>query len=140
MSSGIQLTSLKVKTIKTFQRPENVCELRGFLEIVNFYCRFLSKAVTTQKPFKVYFKGTQKRQASYSLEAEEAFKQFKNDLRNAALLVHPLDSAPLVLTTDASDYAVAAVLEQVMQDGREPLGFFSRKFTETQQRYNAYDC
>ena len=40
-----------------------------------------------------------------------------------------------VLRTDASDYAVGAVLEQVLDDGRHvPVAFWSRVLAEGQRR------
>ena len=47
-------------------------------------------------------------------------------------------SAPLRLTTDASDVAIGATLEQYEGDWR-PIGFFSRKLSPTEQNYSTYD-
>lgn len=45
-----------------------------------------------------------------------------------------------MLTTDASDTAIGATLEQQQPDkSRRPLGFFSRKLSPTEQRYSTYD-
>lgn len=42
--------------------------------------------------------------------------------------------------TDASDFALGAVLEQRSLSGpREPLAFFSRKLSPAQLNYSAYD-
>ena len=58
---------------------------------------------------------------------KQAFERSKGLLANAALLVHPDDSLPLSLTTDASDVALGAVLEQLQDGVWRPLAFFSRK-------------
>ncbi|KAL8440745.1 hypothetical protein Emag_007764 [Eimeria magna] len=42
---------------------------------------------------------------------------------------------PYVLSTDASGYAISAVLEQ----DNKPLGFMSKRMTDTEMRYAAYD-
>ena len=52
------------------------------------------------------------------------------------LLAHPKPGVKLSLTTDASDVAMGAVLAQ--EDGR-PLGFFSRKLSQAQGKYSAFD-
>lgn len=42
--------------------------------------------------------------------------------------------------SDASDFVVGAALEQLSLGGDwEPLGFFSKKLSPTQQRYSTYD-
>lgn len=43
---------------------------------------------------------------------EQAFDNCKDSLARATLLVHPDLSADLALTTDASDTAIGAVLQQ----------------------------
>ncbi|KAJ8372425.1 hypothetical protein AAFF_G00289610 [Aldrovandia affinis] len=40
------------------------------------------------------------------------------------MLSHPVPDAPIALTTDASDYAVGAVLEQLVKGTWRPLAFF----------------
>lgn len=55
------------------------------------------------------------------------------------LLIHPSDSAETRLVTDASDFAMGAVLEQHVSDAWKPLAFFSRKFTAAQAKYSTYD-
>lgn len=60
-------------------------------------------------------------------------------MAQAVLLAHPREGADLVLTTDASDTAMGAVLEQVKNDTFEPLGFFSHQFSLAQRNYRAYD-
>ncbi|KAJ8362327.1 hypothetical protein AAFF_G00379780 [Aldrovandia affinis] len=42
------------------------------------------------------------------------------------MLSHPVPDAPIALTTDASDYAVGAVLEQLVKGTWRPLAFFSK--------------
>ncbi|GBP65992.1 Transposon Tf2-8 polyprotein [Eumeta japonica] len=41
--------------------------------------------------------------------------------------------------TDASNTAVGAVLQQFVNDSWQPLGFYSSKLSDTQQKYSAYD-
>lgn len=55
------------------------------------------------------------------------------------MLAHPAKQAQLILVTDASDTAMGAALEQIIDGRRQPLGFYSKKFTATQTRYSAYN-
>ena len=63
-----------------------------------------------------------------------AIEGLKHDLANATL--HPIDdSLPLTVETDASDFAVAATLNQ---DGR-PVAFHSRTLSSSEQRHSAVE-
>ena len=44
-----------------------------------------------------------------------------------------------VVTTDASDVAVGAMLEQDFGSGLQPIAFASRKLNATKNRYSAYE-
>ena len=48
----------------------------------------------------------------WTQELNKAFEEAKNALSQATLLHHPVPGAPIALTTDASDIAIGAVLEQ----------------------------
>ena len=78
-------------------------------------------------------KGSKKKLA-WTTEAEEAFDNLKEGLLGqlGLFLVDP--DKGFVLRTDASDYAVGAVLEQVRCDGTQyPVAFWSRVLAEGQR-------
>ena len=60
-------------------------------------------------------------------------------MSRAKLLAHPDPSAPLALVTDASTYAMGAVLQQRVRNTWQLLAFFSKKLNPAQQKYSAYD-
>ena len=57
----------------------------------------------------------------------QAFCASKQALAEATMLVHPCTDCPIALTSDASDVAIGAVLEQVAHGRWEPLAFFSQQ-------------
>jgi len=63
---------------------------------------------------------------------KEAFTQ-------APVLHHWLPDHQLVVETDASDYALAAILSIIINDELHPIAFFSRTFTSTELNYNVHD-
>ncbi|GFV92994.1 retrovirus-related Pol polyprotein from transposon opus [Trichonephila clavipes] len=69
----------------------------------------------------------------------EASKNAKLNLAEAALLSFPRSGLPLSLCTDASDFAVGAVLQQLENESWKPIAFYSKKLNETQTRYSTYD-
>lgn len=55
------------------------------------------------------------------------------------MLTHPITSAPVNLTVDASDYAIGVVLQQRASDKWQPLGFVTKSLIPAQQTYSTYD-
>ncbi|KAL7723540.1 hypothetical protein ACLKA6_000128, partial [Drosophila palustris] len=141
-SNGITPLPDKIKTISDFPLPKVAKELRRFLAMINFYRRFLPKAITHQAPLVQLIPGNKKNDSSPIAWTEETIKHFeecKHSLATATLLVHPSADAFLSLSTDASDIAVGAVLHQVVNKEFQPMGVFSVKLTDTQRKYSTYD-
>ena len=75
----------------------------------------------------------------WTSELDTVFKQSKEALANATMLVHPCHEAPTSLTVDASDVAVGAVLEQLIDGVWKPLAFFSHQLHPPERKYSAFD-
>jgi hypothetical protein len=82
----------------------------------------------------------------WPLEAMDAFHQLKDCLVTAPVLASPEPgNDDFLVHSDASNFAVGAVLSQWQQDpttGRRQqrvIGFFSRKLTATECKYATYD-
>lgn len=141
-SKGAKPLPEKVKAIVEYKKPDTIADLRRFLGVVNFYRRFVKNAASIQAPLNKFLEGAKKRDKrpiAWTIETERAFEACKNSLADAVLLVHPRDNAPLLLTTDASDLACGAVLQQETNGVWEPLGFYSKKFSPQEQKYSTYD-
>lgn len=139
---GMKLLKTRVETVLNYPRPKNITDLRRFLGIINFYRRFVKDVAQEQIPLNTLLKGAKKKDKTpiqWTEETQHAFNRCKQQLAEATLLVHPIENAPLILRTDASNTAVGAVLEQVMKNTTEPLGYYSKKLTETQTKYSTYD-
>lgn len=139
---GITPLPNRVTAIAEFQRPTIAKELRRFIASINFYRRFLPHAVECQAKLQSLIKGNHKNDRTpleWTDETSEAFEKCKEELANAVLLAHPATNAPLILQVDASDNAVGAALHQVVDGAMQPLGFYSKRLTDTQKRYSTYD-
>lgn len=109
---------------------------------MNFYRRFLPDAAITQGKLQALIKGKKKKDQSQIIWTEDVLKAFekcKLDLANVVYLAHPVPAAQLIMNVDASDFAVGAVLHQMNEGQLEPLGFYSKRMTDTQKRYSTYD-
>jgi len=81
-----------------------------------------------------------RRPIKWTTEAKKAFETCKKELADATLLTHPRINTILVLTTDASDNALGAVLEQKEGDNNwAPLAYFSKQLSKAQKYYSTYD-
>ncbi|CAB4029253.1 pol poly [Paramuricea clavata] len=104
--------------------------------MVNFYHGFIPHCAGRLHPLH---KLSSSADFIWSPECEEAFQFCKSALASATLLVHPHYNAPTSITSDASDLAVGAVLEQFIDYEWRPIGFFSRKLQPAETRYSTFD-
>jgi cleavage and polyadenylation specificity factor subunit 1 len=131
----------KVEAIRAFQQPPTVKSLRQFLGMINFYRRFIPRAAKAQAPLNDLLQGNAKGRApvNWNPAAVTAFEECKDALARATLLAHPKPDAPLAIFTDASDFAIGAVLQQHVNGAWQPLEFFSKKLSSAERKYSAFD-
>ena len=135
---GIRPLPSKVTAVQRFERPRTVKALQRFLGLVNFYRRFLPGIAATMRPLTDALAGAP-RQLTWSDSMTAAFRLTKQRLAEATLLVHPVSGAELQVNTDASSKAIAGAVHQVVGGQVQPLGFFSRRTTQAESRYSAYN-
>ena len=75
----------------------------------------------------------------WSTAQHQAFNRLKLALTTAPVLKLPDFGKQFVVTTDASDAAVGAILEQDFGNGLQPVAFASRKLNDAEMRYSAYE-
>ncbi|UYV78596.1 hypothetical protein LAZ67_16002096 [Cordylochernes scorpioides] len=106
----------KTKAIQEYKLPETIQYLRAFLGMLNFYRRYLKDAAETQAVLHEFLEGARKkkdkRKISWTTEAKSMFEKCKQNQSNVAMLTYPNAELPLSLSTDASNWAVGAVLQQ----------------------------
>lgn len=141
-ADGIQPLPERVEAIRNFPKPTLAKELKSFLATINFYRKFIPKAMEHQATLIAMINGNKKNDRTplvWNEEREKAFGLTKIQLADATMLAHPARDAQLSLCVDASDVAAGAVLHQIIDGRTEPLGFFSKKFDSAQLRYSTYD-
>src|ERR1700679_3419547 len=70
---------------------------------------------------------------------QASFLTLKQAFISAPVLTHYKPGCPLIIETDASDYALAAILSQVKDGEIHPITFLSRAFTDTELHYDRHD-
>ena len=131
-----------VAAIEHCEKPKTVSELRAYLGVCNYYSGYIKIYAEYAAPMTTMLKGNReetktgsKKALVWNEESDRAFEGMKQALLSAVGL-HLVDpDQGFLLRTDASDYAVGAVLEQVLDDGRHvPVAFWSRVLAEGQRR------
>lgn len=139
---GVSPTKEKVEAILNFKKPTLTCDLRRFIALLNFYRRFLPNAAYKQGKLQKLIKTNKKNDRTpveWDDDATTAFEECRNSLAEAALLVHPSLNAKLVLHVDASNFCVGAAIHEIVDGNLRPLGFFSKRMSDTQKRYSTFD-
>ncbi|MBW0555260.1 hypothetical protein O181_094975 [Austropuccinia psidii MF-1] len=123
----------KVQQILNWQPPRNLKALQSFLGFDNFYHCFIknySKKISSLTSFL-------KKYSHFPLneEALRQFHQLKEAFTVSPILSHFDPSLPTIVETDASDYALGAVLSQVTYSGKHPIAFDSHKLLPAELNY-----
>ena len=135
----------KLVAIQKWKRPETITELRGFLGCCNFYHTFVPNYAKFAAPLTELLKvgrdagkAGSKVRVKWTDECEEAFHHLKAALCEVATLHVPQFDRPFYIRTDASRYAIGAVLEQVDEATGDhyPLAFWSRKLAPRQMQWS----
>ena len=86
-------------------------------------------------PLHDFLKKSQRWQ--WSLYCEKSFKESEKRLMSVELLVHFDANKDIVITCDASQYGVGAVMSHIMEDKSEsPITFASRTLAPAEKNYS----
>ena len=132
-----------VDAVRDFPEPTNFTEIKGFLGMVGHYRRFIKDFAKKSKPLVELTAGensTKKKElVDLTPEAREAYRRLKEELITAPVMHLPLPGVPYVLETDASGFALGAVLSQRSPvDGKlHPVAYASKVLDAAQRRYHS---
>ena len=129
-SECIRPLESKVDVVQRFPNPTTARQLHKFLDLINFYHRFIPHCARISQPLNDLLATTRpSQQLAWTDEATRSFNELTDALAQATLLHHPMPSAPTCIVTDASDFAVGTVLQQFIDGIWCPISFFSKKLT-----------
>ncbi|GBG80876.1 hypothetical protein CBR_g31432 [Chara braunii] len=122
---GIKPEDSKIAAIRDWSTPRTLTELRSFLGLANYYRKFVRNFLTIAAPLRRLLK-------------KEAIWQWDKDCTSArkklkrALIEYPVlkvadPSLPFVVTMDASQHGIGAVLQQDDDNGYRPVEFMSAR-------------
>jgi len=138
--NGIRMSEDKVKSELEWKIPRSLTEIQSFLGFSNFYRRFILNYSRIAKPLTELTKKENGREWLWNQEVEAAFWELKPRCTTTPILAHFDPKKPVLIETDALDFALGAVLSQRNEEGRlHPVAFHSRKFQLAEINYEIHN-
>lgn len=134
---GVKANPDKISAIESWPLPRNDKELKGFLGILGYYRKFIRDFARIVKPLTSQLRKGEK--ITHNKEFIETFNRCKKLLTTSHILQYPDFSKPFVLTTDASNYAIGAVLSQGPIGKDKPIAFASRTLAKAEENYSTIE-
>jgi hypothetical protein len=116
---GVKVDPNKIKSMMDWPIPKTLKNLRGFLGLTCYYCKFVRHHGRIATPLTTL---TKKDAFSWAPEETKAFEQLKEVMCKAPVLTTPDFTKTFIVECDASGIRIGVVL---MQEGR-PLAFESQ--------------
>lgn len=135
---GLKKNEERISSVLNAPTPCNISEVRGFLGMVNYYSKFIPNYASKMSPlYELLQKNTK---FVWSRKCQEAYINIKKDITSDQLLAHFNPSLPIILTTDASNNAVAGVLSHKFPNNEnKPVAFVSRALSKSERNYSTLE-
>lgn len=127
---GMKPNPKKIEDIVKLKLPSTQKQIKSFLGITGYYRKFVKDYARIAKPMTYYLKKDKqinKSDPSYI----NAFEELKTLLTTHPILRYPDFSKPFKVNSDASNFALGAVL---LQEGH-PIAYASRTLNEHEVKY-----
>jgi hypothetical protein len=121
---GVLPDPRKVLTIENYPRPTNVKQLKSYLGIASYYRKFIPNFSRIAAPLHALLKANMS--FEWKEEQELAFQTLKDKLVSKPILQYPDFAKEFVLTTDASNDGLGAILSQGEIGKDLPIAYASR--------------
>ena len=130
---GISVDKVKVEVMMSLQPPTTVKTIRSFLGHAEFYRRFIQDFSKIARPLTRLL--CKEIKFDFNSECLAAFHTIKGALVSAPVVQPPDWDLPFEIMTDASDFAVGAVLGQRKDKKLHVIYYASKTMDEAQCRY-----
>ena len=137
-ADGLKMDPYKVKAIQDWPDLKSKKDIKKFIGFANFYRKFIDGYSTIVKPLTSLL--GEKRTFTWGTAQQEAFRKLKDAFMNGPILTRPDPDKPYVMETDASDFAIGAVLSQDVDDKKlQPVAFYSATLTDSERNWAVAD-
>lgn len=136
-TEGIKPDPNKVKAIKEFPIPRTTKEIKSFLGLLGYYRKFIPSFAQLTKPLTSCLKKGAKIELTPTYV--NCFRHCQNLLMNDPILQYPDFSKEFLLRTDASNFALGAVLSQGPLGSDKPVAYASRTLNNSEINYSTVE-
>ena len=135
----IRMDPKKIDAVRNWPTPKSIRDVRAFLGLAGYYRRFVHRFSARALPLTDLTKVDQP--FRWNPEAQKAFDDVKTALTTGPVLLIPdvSESAEFTVVTDASGFAVGAVLLQDGGRGLQPVAYHARKMNPHERNYPVHE-
>lgn len=134
---GVKPNPDKIKAVQNFPIPRTEKQIKSFLGLIGYYRKFIKNFADITKPLTQCLRKDKK--ITLDDEYLKCFEYCKQLLCNDPILQYPDFEKEFILTTDASNFALGAVLSQGIIGSDKPVCYASRTLTQTEQNYSTIE-
>ena len=132
---GISVNPSRVQGLKDMQPPGTAKELQAVLGLFGFYSRFVPRYSTRVEELRRPLRKDAP-PFTWTVKMDEAFEDVRAAILESSVLAMYDPTLPTVVTSDASDVGIGAVLTQVHVDGERVVAFASSTLSSAQRHYS----
>ncbi|KAG2973479.1 hypothetical protein PC121_g23332 [Phytophthora cactorum] len=123
--NGVRPDPEKVRVINEWPTLSNVKELRQFLGLATYLCKYVENYAGKIRPLSQLLK--KEAEWKWTAECQQAFDAVKQGLTEAPILVVADQDRPFHVVCDASDFAIGCALMQHDHEGRDRVVYYQSR-------------
>lgn len=134
---GIKPNPDKITSIQNYPIPQTTKQIKQFLGLIGYYRKFVPDFAKITKPLTLCLK--KGRKITLDSDYIDCFEKCKTLLTNDPILQYPDFNREFILTTDASNVALGAILSQGIVGSDKPISYASRTLNESELNYSTIE-
>ncbi|KAG2804170.1 hypothetical protein PC111_g18379 [Phytophthora cactorum] len=136
--NGVRPDPEKVRVISEWPTLSNVKELRQFLGLATYLCKYVESYAGKIRPLSQLLK--KEVEWKWTAECQQAFDAVKQGLTEAPILAVADQDRPFHFVCDASDFAIGCTLKQHDDEDRDRVVYYqSRQLKPAERNYPVHD-
>jgi hypothetical protein len=135
--NGVEMQQRKVQSLGAWAHLTIVTEVQSFLGLANYYRRLILDFARISAPLsELTKKGVN---FEWGGDQENSSRNLKDAVKSAPVLQLADPAKQYIVTCDASDVGIGAVLEQECENGPHPVAIASRKLSGAEKNYPVHE-
>ena len=142
--TDVAMNSCRVEIIWDWLTSKIFCKVQVFLDFANFYRHFIKHYSHIAEPLTGLMKSSKDdkkfKPFSFSADMQKTFILLCKVFMNASILVHFDSVLKIKIETDASNFALADIISQLLTNEEwHSVAFWSRKMISSENRYKMHN-